>query len=487
MKHWLRLTALLLTVTVSAAVLTSCITMKYHITPNTFTHSEPITPNPMKGFMSLYNEPDRNTSLEYVGMKFDRAYQLENGISSLNNEYFDHRLEKVAGNGDNAVLRVYILNPDKNSEENHGLFLPEELYNELKERGSIHSNLYAGNRVEYPDFNDERMIEAMIDFIEKFGAAYDGNPTIAAIQLGLYGSWGEWNMSNCTDESCVMTDENLNRIIEAYTHAFTKTKLMARNPSLGNANRYDIGFHDDNFLFNSSDFHTQSQEWKQLLEQVDPSYGTLQQFYDFIDGQNGNYMPIWDKWETQMFGGELSGFMYSEPFGPIWTGTEREAFDYCVKQFHLSWLMGCGQGGIPALGTPAYREYLKVSASFGYDIAIDAVEAKERTGKITTIFTNYGVAPFYYDWVPEYWLVDSLGNTTCTYRDTDFKLSEVLPNTKVESVFFIPDETIPGDYTLYMRFINPSEDISEKARPLLLSNDHATQDGVYELAAITAQ
>lgn len=492
MKHWLRLTALLTAVAVSAAVLTSCITMKYTITPNTFTHTEPIVPNPMKGFVSVFDEDDPDKanpsfSLEYIGLKFSNVYHIENGISSIDRDYLDKLLAKVNSRGNTVIFRVVLLDPNKIYEGTNGLFVPQELYETLKADGKIYSDPLNDGVIEYPDFNDEHLISAMVDFIRKFAEVYDGHVGIAAIQMGLYGSWGEWNMSNCSNGDCVMTNANLERLIQAYTESFTRTKLMARNPSLGNAHNYDIGFHDDNFLFNSSDFHSQNENWKHLLQQVDSSYGTLQQFYDFMDGENGNYMPIWDKWETQMFGGELSGFMYNPPFGSLWSGTEREALGYCVRQFHMSWLMGCGQGGIPAAGTAEYQEYLKVAAGFGYDLAIASVEAKERTGKIITTFTNYGVAPFYYDWTPEYRLVDSFGNTTYTCCDTDFKLSEVLPKSKVESVFFIPDETIPGDYTLYMRFINPSESISENAKPLLLSSDHSSEDGVYELAAITAQ
>ena len=491
-KRLLRLTALLLTIALSAAVLASCITMKYAVTPRTFHHTSPIVPNPMKGFVSVFNEDDPDKanpsfSLEYIGLKFSSVYHIENGVPSIDREYIDSLLHKVNSRGNTVIFRVVMLDPNKLYEGTHGLFLPQELYQTLKTDGRIYADPLNNDTIEYPDFNDEHLIAAMIDFVEQFAAAYDGHPGIAAIQMGLYGSWGEWNMSNCSDTRCVMTNPNLNRLIEAFTESFTQTKLMARNPSLGNANRYDIGFHDDNFLFNSSDFHTQNKAWKNLLEQVDPSYGTLQQFYDFMDGQNGNYMPIWDKWETQMFGGELSGFMYNPPFGPLWSGTEREALDYCIRQFHMSWLMGCGQGGLPKKDAPEYASYEAVSASFGYDIAIAKVEAKERTGKIITTFTNYGVAPFYYNWVPEYQLLDSLGNVTYTCCDTDFRLSEVLPQSQVDSVFFIPDETIPGDYTLRVRFINPAETLSEKAKPLLLSNDNALENGVYELAAITAQ
>ena len=184
---------------------------------------------------------------------------------------------------------------------------------------------------------------------------------------------------------------------------------MGRNPSLGYANEYPVGYHDDNFLFNTSDFHTQSPEWKALLKKQNPTYGTLQQFYDFINGDGGRYEPLWDLWKTEMFGGELSGQMYKEPFGPLWSGTEREALDYCIRQFHMSWLMGVGVDGIPDVNTDAYREFREVADSFGYDLYIDSVVGKNRTAKIQVSLANGGIAPFYYDWHIEYRMTVSEG------------------------------------------------------------------------------
>lgn len=483
----IRIIAIIMAIAVLAATLVSCSLTRYTITPNSFEYQSASVPNPMKGFACLYSKPNDDTSLEYVGMTFDDVYSVENGQGKLKTDYINHKLEKVAGRGNTAILRVYMVYPGYNVDDHDGLFMPEELYNELKANGAIYSNLYEKHKLEYPDFNNERLIEAMLDFIAQFGAEYDGNPAIATVQMGLYGSWGEWNLSGCTHTECIMTNENLNRLIVAYTQAFPNTKLMCRNPSLGYAHNYEIGYHDDNFIFNTSDFHTQSAEWKSLLEQVDSTYGTLQQFYDFINGENGNYEPIWDKWKTQMFGGEISGLMYNDPFGPLWSGTEREVLDYCIQQFHLSWIMGVGRGGIPKVDTPEYQEYLKVASSFGYEIAISSVETKDRTGKIITTFTNHGTAPFYYDWELEYLIVDAEGNTVYTETDTSFHLSEVLPDTNVESTIFLPEELEAGDYTLCLHFVNPAKSLSDAAKPLRLSNNNETMDGIYQIASFTSK
>ena len=482
-----RLARMLTAAVVASALLmtAACSRREVTITPNIFNRTETQLPNPMKGFACFYEKADPDSSLEYIGLKFSEIYTYQNGQGGLNAEALDEKLANIADRGNAAIIRVYMLNPGYVDKEQTGLFLPEELYNELKSAGDIYSNQVQSGLLEYPDFNSERLIGCMTEFIRLFGEKYDGHAAIAAIQMGLFGSWGEWNMSECKNNSCVMTNDNLRRIIEEYVSSFRHTKLMGRNPSLGYANEYPIGYHDDNFMFNTSDFHTQNKEWKSLLRKQDYTYGTLQQFYDFIDGNGGRYEPLWDLWKTQMFGGELSGQMYLEPFGPLWSGTEREALEYCINQFHVSWLMGVGTGGIPETNTAEYQEFRKVAGSFGYDIFIDSVTGKNRTAKMTVSFGNAGVAPFYYDWKLEYRIVDAEGICVGKYIDEEFRLSGLLPGETAESVFFLPEDIKAGEYKLQMRFVNPAEGISKKILPLRLSNDHEIRDGFYELASVT--
>lgn len=492
------LTAFLLAAALlTATLLTACKSVTYTITPSTFTYQTATVPNPMKGFAGFYEkaerdkrhdkEPDKMVSLEYVGLLFRDVYSVKYGEGKLNSDYIDTVLQSVAKRGNQAILRVLLFNPDNNTDECHGLFLPDELLAKLQTEEAIYSNQYGGHLIEYPDFNNATLLGYMTDFVGQFGAVYDGNPAIAAVQMGLYGSWGEWNMSGCTHQRCAMRDENLRQLIAAYTDAFSVTKLMGRNPSLGDAHDFAIGYHDDNFLFNCSDFHRQSKAWKALMRRCDPSYATIQQFYDFMDGQNGQYAPLWELWKTQMFGGELSGMLNQDPFGPIWSGTEREAFDYCVRQFHVSWLMGTGRDGIPAEDSPLYNEYMKVCASFGYDLSIAAVSAKNHTGKIVTTFTNTGIAPFYYDWPLEYQVINAAGETVYSERDAQFRLSALLPEEEQKSIFFLPEEMEVGEYEVLVRFVNPAEQLSANAKPLKLSNDNAVRGGVYRIATVNVQ
>ena len=214
----------------SLLITVSCGTRNVVITANQFTRTEAQIPNPMKGFACFYEKPDQDASMEYIGVKFSEIYTYENGQGGLETEDLDRKLSEVADRRNSTILRVYILNPGSVSAEETGLFLPEELYSELKASGNIYSNTVATGLLEYPDFNCEKLISCMTEFIQLFGKKYDGHAAIATVQMGLYGSWGEWNMSECRNGKCLMTNENLKRIIEALPphYAAARVLLVAR-------------------------------------------------------------------------------------------------------------------------------------------------------------------------------------------------------------------------------------------------------------------
>ena len=150
--------ARMLTAAVVASALfmtASCSRREVTITPNIFNRTETQLPNPMKGFACFYEKADPDSSLEYIGLKFSEIYTYQNGQGGLNAEALDEKLANIADRGNAAIIRVYMLNPGYVDKEQTGLFLPEELYNELKSAGDIYSNQVQSGLLEYPDFNSE--------------------------------------------------------------------------------------------------------------------------------------------------------------------------------------------------------------------------------------------------------------------------------------------------------------------------------------------
>ena len=146
-----RIARILTAAVIASALLLSsaCSKREVTISPSQFTRTETPLPNPMKGFASFYGKADQDSSMEYIGLKFNEIYTYQNGQGALDTEELDEKLSKVADRGNFAILRVYMLNPGYVDDEQTGLFLPEELYNELKSAGDIYYNQVPSGRPEY--------------------------------------------------------------------------------------------------------------------------------------------------------------------------------------------------------------------------------------------------------------------------------------------------------------------------------------------------
>lgn len=96
-----------------------------------------------------------------------------------------------------------------------------------------------------PDWNHPAMITQLVQFVQAFGARYDGDPRITAVQTGLLGLWGEWHQSGCDAQA----PSNAVKVAvrDAYASAFTHTPVQtryARDPDVAGVN---FGFHEDYF------------------------------------------------------------------------------------------------------------------------------------------------------------------------------------------------------------------------------------------------
>lgn len=96
-----------------------------------------------------------------------------------------------------------------------------------------------------PNWNHPAMITQLVQFVQAFGARYDGDPRITAVQTGLLGLWGEWHQSGCAAHEPSNTVKAAVR--DAYAAAFASTPVQtryARDPDVAGVN---FGFHEDYF------------------------------------------------------------------------------------------------------------------------------------------------------------------------------------------------------------------------------------------------
>ena len=150
--------------------------------------------------------------------------QLEPQAGKINSELLESTLKNARASGQKLALRVKCCNPRKGAAD-HPAWLKEV-------GGRVLLVDYADGPAEIPipDFDDPTMLDRHIDFIKRLGAAYDGHPDIARIEMGSIGWWGEWHMSRCK-AATMPTLENRHKVIDAYRAAFAKTPLMMTNPA----------------------------------------------------------------------------------------------------------------------------------------------------------------------------------------------------------------------------------------------------------------
>ena len=89
------------------------------------------------------------------------------------------------------------------------------------------------------------MITQLVQFVQAFGARYDGDSRITAVQVGLLGLWGEWHQSGCDARAPSNTVKIAVR--DAYVAAFTNTPLQTRYARDPDSIGVSFGFHEDYF------------------------------------------------------------------------------------------------------------------------------------------------------------------------------------------------------------------------------------------------
>ena len=352
--------------------------------------------NPLKGFLPFRSDYGdafpHSMEWDYFGLN-----ELMDGMDSFKfDDEFEMSLKDVASRGHQLVMRVYLDYPGKATGVPKFLIDNGLTMRPYQDHGGGQS----------PDYGNEELIKALESFIAAFGRQYDGDPRIGFITVGLLGFWGEWH--TFPHENWFANEVMQNRVLHAYTNAFTRTRLLVRLP-YADGKTLPIGFHDDSFTFSTLptiDWHFQS-----VLERA----GVL------------------DRWQTQPIGGELRPEFQSLIWKrPIPDDAKIEDFGECVRQTHCSWLIN-QRAFSEKLSDDERDRAIGGAQSLGYELHIAEVTLPagphDQAIEFTVKIENRGVAPFYYDW-PVQLRLQQEGNEAVLLKP-DWKLTSVLPGAAV--------------------------------------------------------
>jgi hypothetical protein len=145
-----------------------------------------------------------------------------------------------------------------------------------------------------PYYGDPKLLQALQQFVTRFGQRYDGDVRLGYVQVGLLGYWGEWHTWGSSQD--LVPHESRESLVQWFAAAFTKTQIQTRW-ALPSAYAAGFGVHDDSFAFNTLD---------------GPDNGGIKADWYFWPGIVKNNQT--DFWKRGSMGGETRGEIAGDVF-----------------------------------------------------------------------------------------------------------------------------------------------------------------------------
>lgn len=393
--------------------------------------------NPLKGFLpyrGAYTTFPHSMEWEMVAWR-----DLQTAPDVFHWDALDAVLDDIASRGHQAVFRVYADTPNRPSA------LPVFLAAVSSRAYTDWDNGREATSVA-PDYDDPRVVGAMLALVRALGARYDGDPRIGFITVGLLGFWGEWHTfrPSCQCDEWMPSPRTQRALLDAFDTSFNRTKLLVRNPDRG-WDDHRIGFHDDSFA------HT-------TLGRPDWT------FLGRLDTAGAKTV-----WKREPIGGELRPELQACAFSAPSCVPAGQTFATSTATAHVSWLLNHDAFvGMPAADRPRAEA---AARWLGYELHVSAVRLRDtsvaRPLKIEVRLQNRGVAPFYYPWPVWLGLADEAGRLVGEWP-TSWDLTRPIERGRdvTYSATLARHVTAPGRYRVLLRVEHPLPN----GRPLRFAN-----------------
>ncbi|CUU35149.1 MAG: DUF4832 domain-containing protein [Armatimonadetes bacterium] len=96
-----------------------------------------------------------------------------------------------------------------------------------------------------PDYDDPRLVQALVRLIRALGQRYNNHPRVAFVQLGFLGFWGEWHTYPRTE--LFASEATQRTVVDEMRAAFPNKILQARTANGYLGQHPWLGYHDDMF------------------------------------------------------------------------------------------------------------------------------------------------------------------------------------------------------------------------------------------------
>lgn len=390
--------------------------------------------NPFKGFRPTRFMNDTGFSDHEYGTVFKHYIKytdLENAATDSVQKIKDWSNSAWAGiehQNKKVIPRVFIVYP------NGGEYWPQ---------GVPHGDVAT-------QWTSEALKSRLVAFIQKLGQAWDHDPRVAYIELGLWGNWGEhhiWpdQLADGTDRIPLSFQTALG---DAAEQAFQNKKVQVRYPDT--FQNHEFGFLWDSFA---------------LIDDLGGGEGVVAR----------------DVWRTQVNGGEVAydwGQKHIQPGdSPDDTLSDPNHRNYVIDWIKKTHTTSLGWINLYDAGNSAVSQGAALmQKEFGYRFVINEATfsgSVQPGGTMDVSFevVNEGSAPFYYDWPVEASLLRSDRTVAWKGQFNNVDIRNWMPGDdwnsstreynqapavqQASGTFAIPSDMPAGTYTLALSILDP--------------------------------
>ena len=445
-----------------------------------------------------WNKPSHpETSVVYFRWYWE---ELEPKKGQYNFQLIDDTINKAAALGKKTVIRFMTMagkdeiyyNPSPN-EGKKILGVPCWVKKQIDDK-TIGKTCPDNNHF-VVDYKNPILKEDLQRFIKAMGERYNKNKNILRLDIGLIGTWGEWNLASQmgyqqpTLGHHGYTTKDLIPYITLMQDAFSDKQLSIDLTSPDDditsyATQRGIGWRADCIG-----------DWQSGWNHMEQGYPNT---IDHIQGNGYNTNMYADpyflnRWKQAPVDFEVCQDLdhWAQNKSIYTLDTVKKTFDFALDS-HAS-LFNLKSGNVPVIYKDLVNDFLK---KLGYRFELASVEINSRFVpaspiKITSKWKNVGVAPSYNNY-PVVWRLRNADNYVISYFATHNDIRTWLPadnrhtNTPIYKqidTFYLPTDIQPGSYQLDVALVEPSTTIAK----IKLAIDGMLTDNWYNIDTINIQ
>ncbi len=420
-------------------VILALVLVKWMDSSNTQTiHFQPIAGPILNPLMGWAPRADRNDiqqphTLVYADLTW-RDFEPEQGVFDFETFERKQQLDRWRAENQRVVFRFVCDAPGPSAHRD----IPDWLYEAIGGSGDSYDTSYGKGFS--PDYANPTFLQYHREAIRALGNRYGADGFFAFVELGSLGHWGEWHVAYNAGIRNLPPRAIREQYVEQYREAFPNTPLLMRRP-FSIARQLELGLYND---LTGDDQGTH--EWLSWIA----NGGN----YDQTD-EVGELVPMPSAWQTSPIGGEQTGAISSEALygADLWQTIQ------LLEQSHTTFV-GPNSPADIAPGGDLQAGIDHVLSRIGYRLYIPQVTAPRwvllsNHLDLQLVFRNEGVAPFYFDWPAQLYLIDPQGEIRASHAAA-VDLRRFLPDQSYAVSLSIPLKGLQaGSYQIGFAILDP--------------------------------